>query len=154
MVTTELLMSGADTSSAKFFINCLGKCCHSSSVNQWWQIPHDAYPPSAVVSPPPSNTPTKAEPPEAVAAFLVPRVRQVPSGNVNPITGSINSAYVRYLTKGKAFSQIISVRGIWLLLAGGMHACMGGVHACIPPVHELHAGPKTASYGNKLVLYL
>ena len=87
----------------------------------------------------------------------MPRVRQVPSGNVNPITGSINSAYVRYLTKGKAFSQIISVRGIWLLLAGGMHACMGGVHACIPPVHELHAGPKTArraSYGNKLVLYL
>jgi hypothetical protein len=27
MVTTELLMSGANTSAAKFFINCLGRCC-------------------------------------------------------------------------------------------------------------------------------
>lgn len=26
MVTTELLMSGADTPTAKFFINCLGEC--------------------------------------------------------------------------------------------------------------------------------
>ncbi len=30
MVTTELLMSGADTPVAKFFINCLGERCERS----------------------------------------------------------------------------------------------------------------------------
>ncbi len=32
MVTTELLMSGANTPTAKFFINCLGGCWRASSL--------------------------------------------------------------------------------------------------------------------------
>ncbi|MEW5299240.1 MAG: hypothetical protein WDW36_002274 [Sanguina aurantia] len=73
MVTTELLMSGADTSASKFFINCL------------------------------------AEPPEKVAQYLVPRVRQVPSEAMfNPFTGAMASVYIKFLTKPKAYSQILS----------------------------------------------
>eukprot|EP00891_Asterochloris_glomerata_P006421 jgi/Astpho2/6421/Aster-08104 len=64
MVTTELLMSGADSKAAKFFINCL------------------------------------AEQPETVAQELVPRIRQVPQ------QGS-SSSYIRFLTKGKAYTQIL-----------------------------------------------
>eukprot|EP00899_Mesostigma_viride_P028019 jgi/Mesvir1/8401/Mv12643-RA.1 len=43
-----------------------------------------------------------AEPPETVANFLVPRVRQVPLAN----NGS--STYIRYLTNYKAYSQILA----------------------------------------------
>eukprot|EP00475_Leptophrys_vorax_P023766 TRINITY_DN32665_c0_g1_i1.p1 TRINITY_DN32665_c0_g1~~TRINITY_DN32665_c0_g1_i1.p1 ORF type:complete len:395 (-),score=-9.15 TRINITY_DN32665_c0_g1_i1:243-1367(-) len=64
MVTTDLLMSGANTPQAKFFINAL------------------------------------AEPAEDVAAFLVPRVREVPLANAS------SSTYIRFLTKPKAFRQI------------------------------------------------
>ncbi|GAX82933.1 hypothetical protein CEUSTIGMA_g10360.t1 [Chlamydomonas eustigma] len=72
MVTTELLMSGADSPVSKFFINCL------------------------------------ADTPEEVASFLVPRVRRIPQDNINPLTGTVNPSYVQYLTKQKAFSQIIT----------------------------------------------
>eukprot|EP00884_Botryococcus_braunii_P008901 jgi/Botrbrau1/18011/Bobra.0062s0004.1 len=71
MVTTDLLMSGADTKTAKFFINCL------------------------------------AEPPEVVAEYLVPRLRRVPPES-RTLTGGIgNGTYIQYLTKGKAYSQIL-----------------------------------------------
>lgn len=70
MVTTELLMSGADTPVAKFFINCL------------------------------------AEEPGHVAQYLVPRVRRVPQESAT-LTGGISSQYIQYLTKPKAYGQII-----------------------------------------------
>ncbi|CAL5222870.1 g5296 [Coccomyxa viridis] len=71
MVTTELLMAGADTPTAKFFINCL------------------------------------AEPPEEVARYLVPRIRKVPQ-EMRSIGGGIGQGtYIKYLTKTKAYSQII-----------------------------------------------
>ncbi|KAK9819695.1 hypothetical protein WJX72_001307 [[Myrmecia] bisecta] len=69
MVTTELLMSGTDTSTAKFFVNCL------------------------------------AESPETVAEYLVPRVRRVPAESRS--LGGISSQYIRYLTKAKAYTQIL-----------------------------------------------
>ncbi|KAL6761728.1 hypothetical protein V8C86DRAFT_3088155 [Haematococcus lacustris] len=71
MVTTELLMTGADTPTSRFFINCL------------------------------------AEEAGDVARFLVPRIRRVPLDSVNPLTGAISPAYIKYLTKGKAYSQIL-----------------------------------------------
>eukprot|EP00879_Flechtneria_rotunda_P023845 GHRR01025253.1.p1 GENE.GHRR01025253.1~~GHRR01025253.1.p1 ORF type:complete len:268 (+),score=73.44 GHRR01025253.1:721-1524(+) len=70
MVTTELLMSGANTPTAKFFINCL------------------------------------AEEPEEVAAYLVPRIREVPAKS-STLGGGIASQYIQFLTKPKAYSQII-----------------------------------------------
>ncbi|XP_065031607.1 chlorophyll(ide) b reductase NOL, chloroplastic-like isoform X2 [Musa acuminata AAA Group] len=66
MVTTDLLMSGATTKQAKFFINIL------------------------------------AEPPDVVAAFLVPSIRSVPSSQ------SMKPTYIRFLTGFKAYSQIFS----------------------------------------------
>ncbi|CAK0785209.1 hypothetical protein CVIRNUC_008415 [Coccomyxa viridis] len=72
MVTTELLMAGADTPTAKFFINCL------------------------------------AEPAEEVAQYLVPRIRKVPQ-EARSIGGSMSQGtYIKYLTKTKAYSQIIA----------------------------------------------
>lgn len=71
MVTTELLMSGANTSAAKFFINCL------------------------------------AEEAGDVAAYLVPRIREVPPKS-STLTGGIASQYIQYLTKPKAYGQILS----------------------------------------------
>lgn len=68
MVTTELLMSGANTPQAKWFINCL------------------------------------AEPAQEVAAFLVPKVRQVPRNGGG--SGPVKPTYIQFLTKAKAFSQI------------------------------------------------
>jgi chlorophyll(ide) b reductase len=41
-----------------------------------------------------------------VAQFLVPRIRAVPSTSINPFTGAISPAYIRFLTKAKAYSQI------------------------------------------------
>ncbi|GBF95247.1 chlorophyll(ide) b reductase chloroplastic [Raphidocelis subcapitata] len=70
MVTTELLMSGADNKASKFFINCL------------------------------------AEEPEEVARFLVPRVRRIPQDSAT-LTGGVGSAYIRFLTKPKAYGQIL-----------------------------------------------
>ncbi|KAG1670952.1 hypothetical protein FOA52_011387 [Chlamydomonas sp. UWO 241] len=72
MVTTELLMTGADTPMSKFFINCL------------------------------------AETAEEVAATIVPQVRRVPIESVSSLNGGITSSYVQYLTKQKAYSQILS----------------------------------------------
>ncbi|KAG0497211.1 hypothetical protein HPP92_001902 [Vanilla planifolia] len=66
MVTTDLLMSGATTKQAKFFINIL------------------------------------AEPPEVVAAYLVPCIRSVPMSRAKKPT------YIRFLTGLKAYSQIFS----------------------------------------------
>ncbi|KAG9452078.1 hypothetical protein H6P81_004982 [Aristolochia fimbriata] len=66
MVTTELLMSGATSKQAKFFINVL------------------------------------AEPPEVVAAYIVPSIRSFLSN------GSMKPTYIRFLTGLKAYSQIFS----------------------------------------------
>lgn len=52
---------------------------------------------------------TAAEEAQDVATFLVPRIRAVPQQSVNPITSSINTNYIQYLTKQKAYSQIFSV---------------------------------------------
>ena len=71
MVRTELLMSGATTPAAKFFINCL------------------------------------AEEPEDVASYLVPLIRRVPEENINPLNGSISPSYPQFLTKPKAYQNII-----------------------------------------------
>ncbi|MEW5311636.1 MAG: hypothetical protein WDW38_003334 [Sanguina aurantia] len=50
-----------------------------------------------------------SEPPEKVAQYLVPRVRQVPSETMfNPFTGAMASVYIKFLTKPKAYSQILS----------------------------------------------
>jgi hypothetical protein len=43
-----------------------------------------------------------------VAEFLVPRVRRVPQESL-ALTGAINSTYIQYLTKPKAYGQIIQV---------------------------------------------
>ena len=64
MVTTELLMSGADTPQARWFINCL------------------------------------AETPEDAAAFLVPRIRDVPR-SFGSGGGQGQASYIRFLTKAK-----------------------------------------------------
>lgn len=71
MVTTELLMSGATTPVAKFFINCL------------------------------------AEEPKDVASYLVPLIRRVPESNINPLSGSIDPSYPQFLTKTKAYTNIL-----------------------------------------------
>ncbi|EIE21732.1 NAD(P)-binding protein [Coccomyxa subellipsoidea C-169] len=72
MVTTDLLMAGADTATAKFFINCL------------------------------------ADPPEEVAAYLVPRIRRVPLDS-RTLGGAIGQgSYIKYLTKSKAYGQILA----------------------------------------------
>jgi chlorophyll(ide) b reductase len=65
MVTTDLLMSGADTSQSKFFINCM------------------------------------AEPPEVVADFLVPRIREAARKRS---TGSS----IKFLTPIKAYSNLFA----------------------------------------------
>lgn len=72
MVTTELLMAGADNKVSKFFINCL------------------------------------AEEPQAVADFLVPRIRSVPEMyKGNSLAGMLpGGQYIRFLTKAKAYGQI------------------------------------------------
>eukprot|EP00877_Chromochloris_zofingiensis_P005359 jgi/Chrzof1/14824/Cz09g17200.t1_NOL[v5.2] len=70
MVTTNLLMSGANTPTAKFFVNCL------------------------------------AEEPNTVASYLVPRIRKVPE-QATTLTGGMNSQYIQYLTKPKAYGQIL-----------------------------------------------
>jgi hypothetical protein len=51
-----------------------------------------------------------AEEADDVAAYLVPRIREVPP-KASTLTGGIASQYIQYLTKPKAFSQIFSVRG-------------------------------------------
>jgi len=66
MVTTDLLMSGATTKQAKFFINIL------------------------------------AEPPDVVADYLVPNIREIPSNQ------SMKPTYIRFLTGLKAYSRIFS----------------------------------------------
>lgn len=66
MVTTDLLMSGATTKQAKFFINIL------------------------------------AEPPDVVADYLVPNVREIPTKQ------SMKPTYIRFLTGLKAYSRIFS----------------------------------------------
>jgi hypothetical protein len=43
-----------------------------------------------------------------VAAYLVPRIREVPPKS-STLTGGIASQYIQYLTKPKAYGQIISV---------------------------------------------
>lgn len=43
-----------------------------------------------------------------MAAFLVPRIRDVPPKS-STLTGGIQSQYIQFLTKPKAFSQIFSV---------------------------------------------
>jgi chlorophyll(ide) b reductase len=49
-----------------------------------------------------------AETPEDVAAFLVPRVRRVPADS-RTLAGSIaQSSYIKYLTKPKAYGQILA----------------------------------------------
>lgn len=49
-----------------------------------------------------------AEKPEDVASFLVPRVRRVPIDSISPINGSIHPSYVQFLTKPKAFTQLLA----------------------------------------------
>ena len=67
-----LCRAGADTATAKFFINCL------------------------------------ADPPEEVAASLVPRIRRVPL-EARTLGGAVGQGtYIKYLTKGKAYSQILA----------------------------------------------
>ncbi|KAK9861543.1 hypothetical protein WJX84_011294 [Apatococcus fuscideae] len=70
MVTTELLMSGADTQIAKFFINCL------------------------------------AEEPTTVAQYLVPKIRRAPADS-KTLGGAGKALDIRYLTKPKAYAQIL-----------------------------------------------
>jgi len=43
-----------------------------------------------------------------VAAYLVPRIREVPPKS-STLTGGIASQYIQYLTKPKAYGQILSV---------------------------------------------
>jgi hypothetical protein len=46
-----------------------------------------------------------------VAAYLVPRIRDVPPKS-STLTGGVASTYIQYLTKPKAFSQIFAVSKI------------------------------------------
>jgi hypothetical protein len=77
-----------------------------------------------------------AERPEEVAGYLVPRVRRVPQEAV-ALTGAINTTYIQYLTKPKAYSQILQVglqRGSSALQHGSMAAqparALGGTADC------------------------
>lgn len=45
-----------------------------------------------------------------MAAYLVPRIREVPPKS-STLTGGIASQYIQFLTKPKAYGQIISVSG-------------------------------------------
>ena len=47
-----------------------------------------------------------AEPPEVVASYLVPRMRKLAEDMRTP--GSGKTSYIRYLTKGKAYGQILA----------------------------------------------
>ncbi len=51
---------------------------------------------------------TAAEEAGDVAAYLVPRIREVPPKS-STLTGGIASQYIQYLTKPKAYGQIIQV---------------------------------------------
>jgi hypothetical protein len=53
-----------------------------------------------------------------VADYLVPRVRGVPQQS-RTLTGGISSQYIQYLTKPKAYSQILQV--------GAPKPCMSGL---------------------------
>lgn len=95
MVTTELLMSGECWRE-----KCCNDCsCLSSSA--WQQIKlvllctagADSKAAKFFIN-------CLAEQPETVAQELVPRIRQVPQ------QGS-SSSYIRFLTKGKAYTQIL-----------------------------------------------
>lgn len=55
------------------------------------------------------STHTTAEEAGDVAAYLVPRIREVPPKS-STLTGGIASQYIQYLTKPKAYGQILSVR--------------------------------------------
>lgn len=50
-----------------------------------------------------------AEPAADVARFLVPRVREVPTTSVNPLTGALSPTYIRFLTQQKALQQVAAV---------------------------------------------
>ena len=65
----------------------------------------DFFPPLYIVLFPFHRT---AEKPEDVASFLVPRVRRVPIDSISPINGSIHPSYVQFLTKPKAFTQLLA----------------------------------------------
>jgi hypothetical protein len=78
------------------------------------------YPPPSSPSPlssPPLIVLCSAEEAGDVARYLVPRVRAVPSES-NTLMGGIRSTYIQYLTKPKAYRQILEVRG--RLLAGAV----------------------------------
>lgn len=163
MVTTELLMSGANTPTAKFFINCLGEArdrhapgsarpacvgqsrhaassgmlavaaCKSSFRSQ-----HALTAVNPVRSPMACVLPAvravqpctlAAEEPGDVAAFLVPRIREVPPTSAT-LAGGIASTYIQYLTKPKAFSQIITVRALRHALSAACVSRCGGTHSC------------------------
>ncbi len=41
----------------------------------------------------------------------MPRVREVPSSSVNPLTGALSPTYIRFLTQQKALQQVAAVSG-------------------------------------------
>jgi hypothetical protein len=57
-----------------------------------------------------------AEEADDVAAYLVPRLRDVPARSTT-LGGGVASQYIQYLTRPKALSQIAAVRGgaMWWL---------------------------------------
>lgn len=74
-----------------------------------------------------------AESPEEVAAYLVPRVRAVLSTPPNPLTGALQTSYIRFLTQQKALKQIALVGDnsickegpmIILIVHASIYACM------------------------------
>ena len=71
-VTPRADAAGADTKTARFFINCL------------------------------------AEEPATVAEFLVPRIRRVPQESRTLGGGIASGSYIRFLTKSKAYGQILA----------------------------------------------
>ena len=68
-----------------------------------------------------------------MAQTLVPLVRRVPQSAPSMFTGQVSSSYIRFLTKTKAYQQILQVRrggGGGQLLQ--VHVCggVGGAEEC------------------------
>lgn len=117
MVTTDLLMAGADNRVSKFFINwcALAPGCRGGSVGA---RSRPECSPSALAPSPCDCLPLRcslAESPETVARELVPRVRAVPA--TPALLGAPSGQYIRFLTK-------VGAKGGWLRFAWDKRWCV------------------------------
>ncbi|KAG5590295.1 hypothetical protein H5410_040809 [Solanum commersonii] len=123
MVTTDLLMSGANTKQAKFFINVLAepadvvKSFTRNSLNEY-EICRVLTRTTLVLFPVASSMLLFLQ----VAEYLVPNIRSIPTN------GSTKATYIRFLTGLKAYSQIFSVKwSTFAPLISGLRLVLDGI---------------------------